>query len=80
MIDQEARFDGFYGICTNLEDEAEKIIRVNGGRWIIEDCFRITKTEFSARPVQKTRHLVRKWQEVYSLRATVGRYSIAYRP
>lgn len=51
MIDQEARFDGFYGICTNLEDEAEKIIRVNGGRWIIEDCFRITKTEFSARPV-----------------------------
>ena len=52
MIDQEARFDGFYGICTDLEDDnAGEIIRLNGGRWIIEDCFRITKTEFEARPV-----------------------------
>lgn len=51
MIDQEARFDGFYGICTDLEDEAREIIKTNGGRWIIEDCFRITKTDFQARPV-----------------------------
>lgn len=51
MIDQEARFDGFYGICTDLEDNAPEIIKLNGGRWIIEDCFRITKTEFEARPV-----------------------------
>lgn len=51
MIDQESRFDGFYGICTDLEDEAPVIIRTNGGRWIIEDCFRITKTDFEARPV-----------------------------
>lgn len=51
MIDQEARFDGFYGICTDLEDQATDIIKTNGGRWIIEDCFRITKTEFEARPV-----------------------------
>ena len=51
MIDQETRFDGFYGICTDLEDDARDIIRTNGGRWIIEDCFRITKTDFQARPV-----------------------------
>jgi hypothetical protein len=51
MVEQESRFDGFYGICTDLEDPALDIIRVNGGRWIIEDCFRITKTEFEARPV-----------------------------
>lgn len=51
MIDQEARFDGFYGICTDLEDDARDIIKTNGGRWIIEDCFRITKTDFQARPV-----------------------------
>lgn len=51
MVEQEARFDGFYGICTDLEDMAPEIIRINGGRWIIEDCFRITKTEFEARPV-----------------------------
>lgn len=51
MIDQESRFDGFYGICTDLEDDAPAIIKTNGGRWIIEDCFRITKTDFEARPV-----------------------------
>ena len=51
MIDQESRFDGFYGICTDLEDNAPEIIKMNGGRWIIEDCFRITKTDFEARPV-----------------------------
>ena len=51
MIDQEARFDGFYGICTDLEDDARDIISTNGGRWIIGNCFRITKTDFQARPV-----------------------------
>ena len=51
MIDQESRFDGFYGICTDLEDDAPAIIKTNWGRWIIEDCFRITKTDFEARPV-----------------------------
>ena len=51
MIEQEARFDGFYGICTDLKGPAPEIIKVNGGRWIIEDCFRITKTDFKARPV-----------------------------
>lgn len=51
MIEQESRFDGFYGICTDLEDNAADIIKTNGGRWIIEDCFRITKTDFQARPV-----------------------------
>ena len=51
MIEQESRFDGFYGICTDLWDDAPEIIKVNGGRWIIEDCFRLTKTEFEARPV-----------------------------
>ena len=51
MIDQESRFDGFYGICTDLGDDAPAIIKTNGGRWIIEDCFRITKTDLEARPV-----------------------------
>jgi len=51
MIDQEARFDGFYAICTDLEDPAPEVIRLNGGRWIIENGFRIMKTDFDARPV-----------------------------
>ena len=51
MIDQEARFDGFYALCTDLEDPASTIIKLNGGRWIIENGFRIMKTDFDARPV-----------------------------
>lgn len=51
MIDQESRFDGFYALCTDLEDPAPTIIKLNGGRWIIENGFRILKTDFGARPV-----------------------------
>ena len=51
MIEQEARFDGFYALCTDLHDPAPAIIKLNGGRWIIENGFRIMKTDFDARPV-----------------------------
>lgn len=51
MIDQEARFDGFYALCTDLQDPAPSIIKLNGGRWIIENGFRIMKSDFDARPV-----------------------------
>lgn len=51
LIEKEEAFDGFYGVCTNLEDEASEIIKVNHRRWEIEECFRIMKSEFKARPV-----------------------------
>lgn len=51
IIDKEARFDGFYAICTNLEDDIEDIVKSNKRRWEIEECFRIMKSEFKARPV-----------------------------
>lgn len=51
MIDQEARFDGFYCICTDLAGTAAEIIRLNSGRWVVENDFRITKTDMDARPV-----------------------------
>ena len=51
MIDQESRFDGFYGICTDLEGSVPEIIKINGGRWIIENGFRTMKTDLRARPV-----------------------------
>ena len=55
IIQKEERFDGFYGICTNLEDSAEEIIKVNQRRWEIEESFRIMKSEFKARPVYLSR-------------------------
>jgi transposase len=51
VIATEEAYDGFYGICTNLEDDAAAIIKVNSRRWEIEECFRIMKSEFKARPV-----------------------------
>jgi len=51
IIEQESVFDGFYGVCTNLEDEASEIIKVNHRRWEIEESFRIMKSEFKSRPV-----------------------------
>lgn len=50
-IAAEEAFDGFYAVCTNLEDDALSIIQVNHRRWQIEECFRILKSEFHARPV-----------------------------
>ena len=51
LIEQEAAYDGFYAVCTNLEDDASAIIKVNKRRWEIEESFRIMKSEFKARPV-----------------------------
>jgi transposase len=51
LIEQEAVYDGFYAVCTNIEDDAATIIKVNRRRWEIEESFRIMKSEFKARPV-----------------------------
>ena len=51
LIQKEEAFDGFYGVCTSLEDDVSEIIKVNHRRWEIEECFRIMKSEFKARPV-----------------------------
>ena len=54
-IAKEEAFDGYYAICTNLEDEALKIIEINHQRWEIEESFRIMKSEFHSRPVYLSR-------------------------
>ena len=51
LISKEEAFDGFYAVCTNLSDAAPAIIKINQKRWEIEECFRIMKSEFKARPV-----------------------------
>ena len=50
-IEKEAQYDGFYAVCTTLEDDISEIIKVNKRRWEIEESFRILKTDFKARPV-----------------------------
>lgn len=51
VIDEEAKYDGLYAVCTNLEDSVEDIVKVNHRRWEIEESFRIMKTDFKSRPV-----------------------------
>lgn len=50
-IQEEAKYDGFYAVCTNLDDDPWDIAKINHDRWEIEESFRIMKSEFSARPV-----------------------------
>lgn len=55
IIDEEAKYDGFYAVCTNLDDSISSIVKANKHRWEIEECFRIMKTDFEARPVYLNR-------------------------
>ncbi len=51
VIDEEEKYDGYYAVATNLEDDAKPIIEISSNRYKIEDCFRVLKSNFSARPV-----------------------------
>ena len=55
MVREEEQYDGYYAVCTNLEDDVPTIISINQKRWQIEECFRIMKSEFRARPVYLSR-------------------------
>ena len=58
-ISEEEKYDGYYGIATNLdmddnESEIEfvkRILKINSRRYKIEECFRIMKSNFGSRPV-----------------------------
>ena len=52
LINEEAKYDGFYALTTDLEDyDIKDILAISERRWEIEESFRIMKTDFSARPV-----------------------------
>lgn len=51
VIEKEVMYDGFYAVVTNLDDDVQDIIAINKRRWQIEECFRILKSDFDARPV-----------------------------
>lgn len=55
IIKEESLYDGLYAVCTNLEDEANEIIKTNHNRWEIEESFRIMKSEFKSRPIYLSR-------------------------
>lgn len=55
IINEEAKYDGLYAVCTNLEDDVKDIIKINHKRWEIEQSFRLMKSEFKSRPVYLSR-------------------------
>lgn len=55
-VAEEASWDGLYGLATSLDErDAAGVVEVAAGRWEVEECFQIMKTEFEARPVYLSR-------------------------
>ena len=75
-ISEEAQYDGLYAVCTDLlDDEVGEILKVSEGRWQIEECFRIMKTDFSARPVYlQDENLIRAHFLICFLALTIYRF------
>ena len=55
LIKEEAKYDGFYALTTNLVGDINEIFKIVKGRWEIEESFRIMKSDFLARPVNLSR-------------------------
>lgn len=68
VIREEEKYDGFYAVATNLDDPAKDILEVSANRYKIEDCFRVMKTNFSARPVfhQKRERIIAHFMICYT--------------
>lgn len=48
----ERRFHGFYAVATSLKGkDIGEIMGINASRWMIEQSFRLLKSDFDARPV-----------------------------
>lgn len=49
---EDAKFDGYFAIVTSeLDYDYSKILDTYSGLWRIEESFRITKSQFEARPI-----------------------------
>ena len=68
VIEEEEKYDGFYAVATNLDDSAKDILEVSTNHYKIEDCFRMMKTNFSARPVfhQKRERIIAHFMICYT--------------
>lgn len=54
-IKDEEKYDGYYGITTNLTGEIQDILKISKNRWEIEESFRILKTDFNSGTVHLSR-------------------------
>lgn len=54
-VEEEQKYDGYYAVITNLDEDAETLLKIVHGRWEIEESFRIMKEDFHSRPVYLSR-------------------------
>lgn len=54
-VKDEEKYDGYYGITTNLTGNIEDILKISKNRWEIEESFRILKTDFDSGTVHLSR-------------------------
>lgn len=68
VIEEEEKYDGYYAVATNLDDNAKDILQISANRYKIEDCFRVMKTNFSAHPVyhQKRERIIAHFMICYT--------------
>ena len=55
VIKEEEKYDGYYGITTNLNGDIKDILAISKNRWEIEESFRILKTDFDSGTVYLSR-------------------------
>ena len=55
IIKEEEKFDGYYGVTTNLNGSIEDILKISKNRWEIEENFRILKSDFEAGDIYLSR-------------------------
>ena len=55
IYQNEEKYNGLYGITTNLINDTSTILKVMKGRWEIEESFRIMKNEFDSGTVYLSR-------------------------
>ena len=68
LIEEEEKYDGYYAVATNLDEPAKNIIEISSNRYKIEDCFRVMKTNLSARPIyhQKPKRIIAHFMICYT--------------
>ena len=54
-IKEEEKYDGYYGITTNLVGDIQDILNISKNRWEIEESFRILKTDFDSGTIHLSR-------------------------
>ena len=55
IIKEEEKYDGYYGVTTNLNGEVKDILKISKNRWEIEENFRILKSDFESGSIYLSR-------------------------